>query len=101
VTAIVQEIVGEDGHLIRWGGDEFVVVLDRLSKDKAVMRLDHILYYFDTHPFALESNQITISLSIGLSAFSPKDRDYQAAIKRTDEAMYEFQTEREMSTHCA
>lgn len=75
--------------MIRWGGDEFVVVLDRLTKEETVMRLDHILYYFDTHPFALESNQITISLSIGLSAFSPKDRDYQAAIKRTDEAMYE------------
>lgn len=89
VTAIVQEIIGEDGHLIRWGGDEFVIVLDQLTKEETVMRLDHILYYFDTHPFALESNQITISLSIGLSAFSPKDRDYQAAIKRTDEAMYE------------
>lgn len=42
-----------------------------------------------THPIELETGTITLSLSIGLTAFLPKDRDYQAAVKRADEAMYE------------
>jgi diguanylate cyclase (GGDEF)-like protein len=89
VTTTVQDIIGEDGHLIRWGGDEFVAVFDQTSKDNAIMRLDRVLYYFETHPVTLEDTQVTISLSIGLSAFMPKDRDYQEAVKRADSAMYE------------
>jgi GGDEF domain-containing protein len=53
------------------------------------MRLDRVLYYFETHPLELETGTVTISLSIGLTAFLPKDCDYQAAVKRADEAMYE------------
>ncbi|MGM0523122.1 MAG: diguanylate cyclase [Bacillota bacterium] len=89
VVTTVQKILGDDGQLIRWGGDEFVAVMDRLTKDEAIMRLDQMLYYFETHPIELETGTITLSLSIGLTAFSPKDRDYQAAVKRADEAMYE------------
>lgn len=89
VSAIVQNIIGEDSHLIRWGGDEFVIVFNQLSKDEAILRLDRVLYYFETHPFELELDQITISLSIGLSAFLPKDRDYQSVLKRVDAAMYD------------
>lgn len=89
VVTTVQKILGDDGQLIRWGGDEFVAVMDRLTKDEAIMRLDQMLYYFETHPIELEMGTITLSLSIGLTAFSAKDRDYQAAVKRADEAMYE------------
>ncbi|GEM02759.1 sensor domain-containing diguanylate cyclase [Halolactibacillus halophilus] len=89
VVTTVQKILADDGQLIRWGGDEFVVMMDRLSKDESIMRLDQMLYFFETHPIELEMGTITLSLSIGLTTFLPKDRGYQTAVKRADSAMYE------------
>lgn len=88
VVSRIKDNLGESSHIIRWGGDEFIVVTDKLEKDEMTERLDHIIYHFETHPISFEADNINVSLSIGLTAFTTKDEDYQAVVKRADEAMY-------------
>lgn len=93
VTEIIQSTLKEKGTVIRWGGDEFVVVMESITKNEAMLLLDRVLYECETNPLDLISTELTISLSIGMTSIVDKDSTYLEALKRADEAMYQSKQE--------
>lgn len=72
----------------RWGGDEFVVVIDvdsdRQLADKIARRLLEAL----SHPMVISGHQISVTASIGIVHAPENGRDGETLLKHADIAMY-------------
>lgn len=72
----------------RWGGDEFVAVIDQVADPGLTMRLAEKLLAACSGDYELAGKQSKVTLSIGISLF-PRDADEASAlIKCADMAMY-------------
>jgi diguanylate cyclase (GGDEF)-like protein/PAS domain S-box-containing protein len=74
--------------LARLGGDEFIVVLSDIVRpeDSAIIarRILDVL----AEPFGIESHEVFVSASIGISQYPRDGHDAQALLKNADTAMY-------------
>jgi signal peptidase I len=90
VAGRLTRAVGEHGHVARFGGDEFVVLLHGKATDDGV--IDPIvmadrLVEAVAQPFAIAPGQVTVTASIGLAELEEGDNAGEF-IRRADVAMY-------------
>ena len=72
----------------RIGGDEFVVVIERLmTRRDATMVAENIVRAI-ARPFMIEDHEITISSSIGVAIFPDDGLNVETLIEQADNAMY-------------
>jgi len=65
VTLIVKNMLRDTDRLFRWGGDEFVVLLQDTATEDAHFVAERIRKIIEDHKFAIEGENITISLGVG------------------------------------
>jgi diguanylate cyclase (GGDEF)-like protein len=89
--AVAQRLRGcvrECDHVTRYGGDEFVVLLERVSGmaeiEPVLARIRSAL----SEPFVVPEEQLTITLSIGLALSAPHLRSPDDVLREADHAMY-------------
>jgi len=75
--------------VIRWGGDEFIVIFYGLQKKNARNFGQAILSEVASLKIHVENGEITPTLSIGFSYFKETDSDYSDVLKRVDKALYQ------------
>jgi len=81
-------ILRESDFIARWGGDEFVVILENIaSPSDAALVANNII---DTlqHPIEVDKHKLLTTASIGISLFPDNGDDIQTLIKHADSAMY-------------
>jgi diguanylate cyclase (GGDEF)-like protein/PAS domain S-box-containing protein len=79
---------GED-LLVRWGGDEFILVLSRLTAAEAVVHTcDRILASLQP-VFAIDSHQLSLGTSIGVALFPQDGTDPTTLLRHADQALYQ------------
>ncbi len=94
VATRLQECVREYDTVARFGGDEFVVMLEGLGADEAQAALQaeqvgtHLLAALNK-PFALAAQQYYSTPSIGVTLFGAERCGVEDLLKRADMAMYE------------
>lgn len=72
----------------RWGGDEFVVVIDVGSDAELADRIAHRLLDALSQPMVIGGHQLSVTASIGV-VHAPQDgRDGETLLKHADVAMY-------------
>ncbi|ROL73109.1 diguanylate cyclase AdrA [Pseudomonas protegens] len=71
----------------RYGGDEFCVILPRMSRQQALDVMERLRQVFNQyrHP---EVQELKVSLSIGLAAFDSSFRDPAGWLDAADKALY-------------
>ncbi|NBF02747.1 diguanylate cyclase [Pseudomonas sp. Fl5BN2] len=71
----------------RYGGDEFCVILPRMSQSQALDVMERLRQIFSQyrHP---QVPELKVSLSIGLAAFSPDFQDPSSWLNAADKALY-------------
>ena len=91
----LQNSIRSDDLLCRWGGDEFVVVLQNIDHPKSVEHLADRLLNAISHPLRLSSDEpltIFLGASIGVSILAPgalhEKLDALGLIESADQAMY-------------
>lgn len=90
----LRSCVRESDSVARFGGDEFVILLENISKEDSEaafitsMVAKKVLHALN-EPFALGNYQHQSSASIGITLFSEKEKDINDLLKRADLAMYE------------
>jgi diguanylate cyclase (GGDEF)-like protein/PAS domain S-box-containing protein len=94
----ISHCVRADDTVARFGGDEFVVLLANLGTQKANAAAleaeaigEKILTAF-TEVFQLDTYEYPCTPSVGVTLFSPGDRNVDELLKRADLAMYDAKT---------
>jgi diguanylate cyclase (GGDEF)-like protein len=87
VTAI-RESVRITDSVIRWGGDEFIVVLQKVSPDMMQAMADKILDSIRSITLEEMPASQKITSSVGMTYFDMADTDYKDIISRADAALY-------------
>ena len=73
---------------IRWGGEEFVLVLHDASREDANEVANKIVHHVFDMEFEDLKHKFKISISMGGSTFLQTDKSYEDAMKRADDALY-------------
>ena len=82
-----QAIAAEGAVLGRFGGDEFVVVIDHPTDLHAARRLAGQLQTAMAEPFALEGSEALLTISVGIALGGPSD-DSDSLLRNAAAAMY-------------
>ncbi len=72
----------------RFGGDEFVLVLENLSGPKDAEVLAEKVLACCAEPFVIEGRELHVSASVGVSVYPENGADAEALLKNADTAMY-------------
>jgi len=88
VSTYMHECLRDSDTLARVGGDEFNLLLpDILGRDDAAGIAEKIINKFKD-PIVLDSYEVVVSFSIGISMFPGDGKDIDLLIKNADMAMY-------------
>ena len=83
----IRDVLRESDTIARWGGDEFVVVLEDLNQPgDADQVAEKILDQF-AMPFAVGERECFVTLSVGIALYPAAKCDMDALLKRADTAM--------------
>lgn len=89
LTRRLQSGLREQDALVRWGGEEFVLVLSGVPAGGMVVLAQRILLAIAGEPVEVGSDAISVTASLGCVVFSgASERQWQDALRLTDAAMY-------------
>jgi diguanylate cyclase (GGDEF)-like protein/PAS domain S-box-containing protein len=89
ISATLQTVLRETDIAGRYGGDEFMLILPATSAGGAENLADKLLSIVKNSDILLhEGKQIQLSMSIGVTALTTRDAEFELLIKRADDAMY-------------
>jgi len=77
----------------RHGGDEFTVLVERLSSTAEAEAIAASIIRVLSEPFHLGIQEVSIGVSIGIAFNAPELRSPQAALRAADTAMYHAKTQ--------
>jgi diguanylate cyclase (GGDEF)-like protein len=94
VARAVRAVVRADDLVFRWGGDEFLVVLEGLAEDEARRRLASLDESLRAAALPGRAQPVALSVSWGVAGFGP-DRTLEHAIEAADAVMYARKRDRQ------
>lgn len=78
----------ESDTLARWGGDEFIILLEKIpGAEDAAIAARRVLDVL-AEPFHVQGHEVFVSGSIGISVYPKDGEDVQALLRSADIAMY-------------
>ncbi|WFE69618.1 EAL domain-containing protein [Thiomicrospira sp. R3] len=92
------ECVREGDTVARPGGDEFIILLENLSRDKTIaarecQKIGEKLLLAFNQPFSLSDGNFSMTASIGINLFIDHYETVDELMKRSDLAMYKAKEE--------
>ncbi|ARA78845.1 DeoR faimly transcriptional regulator [Pseudomonas amygdali pv. tabaci str. ATCC 11528] len=87
VANVFRKRLRSDDFLARFGGEEFVMLLPATPPGTGLTLLDELRAAVESCPFHFKGERVTITVSIGVTAFRTAERS-DTAIKRADQALY-------------
>jgi diguanylate cyclase (GGDEF)-like protein len=92
VASILKGLCRSEDALVRFGGEEFVVLMSDTEGREAVTLAERIRKKISNRPFFCEGVKISLTVSIGVSSLHGDDFEYvnnpEALIDTADRAMY-------------
>lgn len=77
----------------RYGGEEFLIILDTTDQSQAVQTAERIRQAVEKHLFHWQGHELRVTVSIGAGAINTSDETVDSLIARVDEALYRAKTE--------
>ncbi len=90
----VSESLSEYDTVSRLGGDEFGIIVYKISNQKDIRLLIQQIDDRITKPFVFEENNIKLRASIGYALFSEDGIEMEVLIEKADKSMYKVKRER-------
>lgn len=87
---VLKSSVREDDVVVRYGGEEFAVIMQNTSEEEALILAEKVRVAVENTKFYGEENQPkgNVTISIGVSEFPSKAKDDIELIKSADDALY-------------
>lgn len=87
-TRILQKAAGSLGIVVRYAGDEFILLINTQDDEQIKARIEKILYLFEKYN-ADNEKKYTLSASIGYHKLDLKNENIDTFINTIDSRMYE------------
>lgn len=85
---ILSAVRGID-KVVRFGGDEFCIILPQTDQDQAVLVANRVRKSLTSNPFRLDDNvQVSITASFGIATYPTHALSKEDLIRQADAAMY-------------
>ncbi|HJS73908.1 MAG TPA: diguanylate cyclase, partial [Vicinamibacteria bacterium] len=90
LAGLLKEVAGPNAYPVRFGGDEFIVLLPRTELSKAVAQAQRLHQLTQERPLVLSGgkSQIHVSLSIGVASARTDAASGNDLIRKADAALY-------------
>ena len=88
IAAQLRKHLRAGDFIARFGGEEFVLLMPDTVLDEGIALAEKLRAAIQACPFHFKGEPVTITVSIGVSAFNAGDRSEQV-LKRADEALYQ------------
>ncbi|MET3507406.1 putative bifunctional diguanylate cyclase/phosphodiesterase [Halalkalibacter oceani] len=88
----IQRVIGEDGVVSRFGGDEFTIFLPDMDEMVTEDVISALFAAFEK-PIIVNEKELYMSMSIGACFFPEHGKDAQTLLKNADSAMYRTKEE--------
>lgn len=85
----LQSMVRSDDTVIRRGGDEFIVLLDRIASSADAVTVAEKLLACLREPLQVSGHDLFVTASVGISCYPDDGRDRLALVRNADSAMHE------------
>jgi diguanylate cyclase (GGDEF)-like protein len=89
IAQVVQESLRETDILARYGGDEFVAILNETTCDRAVEVAERIRKSVENTSFSSSGERVSSTISVGVACFSENSQDGIEIMAQADEKLYE------------
>ena len=88
VAERLQECIRQGDTISRQGGDEFAVLLPDLENDEGAVRIAQRMLELVAEPYRLDSHELSVTCSIGISLYPRDGRNADLLLKNADIALY-------------
>lgn len=101
IAKTIKNAVRKIDPVFRYGGDEFVVILNDSAIDGAMEIAERIRKNIERRVFVIQEARIQTTVSIGLACFPQHAKDSDTLLRMADEAMYSAKRQSRNSVHLA
>ena len=88
VAGRITDCVRETDTVVRFGGDEFVVLLETVENRLGALGVAEKIRLALAEPYEWQEHEIELSVSIGIALFPEQGEDITQLLAAADEAMY-------------
>ncbi|WP_404802304.1 sensor domain-containing diguanylate cyclase [Brenneria izbisi] len=88
IAGLLQQTIRRNDQICRWGGEEFVVLLDDCNLDNALLRADALRKAIESAKIQSEGDTIQVTISGGVAEYQPNET-LDTLINRADIALYQ------------
>jgi len=93
VTAKILPTVRLSDTVCRWGGDEFVLLLDNINQPENIQFVIEKIIKVLSSPNIIGNHSLHVSTSIGIACYPNDGRDAMSLLKHADISMYKAKAE--------
>jgi diguanylate cyclase (GGDEF)-like protein/PAS domain S-box-containing protein len=87
VIKTVQNAIGNDGTVFRWGGEEFLAIINVNLKEQLVLVAERVRALTEQSVFRMGLEEIRVTISIGAALAELSDTN-DVLVKRADDLLY-------------
>ncbi|QQE67521.1 hypothetical protein GFS31_42340 (plasmid) [Leptolyngbya sp. BL0902] len=85
--------------LVRWGGDEFILVISRLTTSSSVVQTCNRIIASLQPTFSIHPHHLTIGTSIGIALYPQDGPDPTTLLRHADQALYKAKKQGRSTYH--
>lgn len=88
LSSVLLKNIRKSDLVIRWGGDEFLIVVQNTDKCMVENLIDRVTTSFKTEMEGYNQNDIDLGISFGYAAFPNDSKNYRELLTIADKKMY-------------
>lgn len=88
VSDIIYENCRQEDSVSRWGGEEFLIVLNRANEESTYKKIDHIRSLIEEKEFNYNGHVINLTISFGFVTYNEKYTSYNEIVADADHQLY-------------
>jgi two-component system cell cycle response regulator len=89
VARIIKDSLRQIDLICRYGGEEFSIILTETDKTGAMLAAERIRKSVETRHIHAYDEDLTVTISVGISVFPSQGRDTHKLIDKADQALYQ------------
>jgi diguanylate cyclase (GGDEF)-like protein len=85
---VSRKLIRSEDYFARFGGEEFVVILNNTDLKQALDIGERIRHTIETHPFVADGKNIPVTISVGVAEKTVEMNSWDDLFKQADDSLY-------------